>query len=207
MADIPYYSDVLDMTHTCRSCDWQGTGSEADREYFTGLIQVDCPSCGGRLFLVPLPSAEDTRRAAAAGSENAKRNLPELALREQVNQRVEASRLRSGDALPDLEGEQLDFYLALFDEDTVCTILALVTGHPDDWAETVDDPRVIHTECCYYEDPEPVQRLVCILQARYGSRFRYLRTDPAMLYLEGDDTSAYHEVDEWLGAHKAPQTK
>jgi hypothetical protein len=152
MTGVPYYSDWLDTSYTCRECDWEGTGREADQE------------------------------------------------------QVEASKLRSGEDLPDLDGHQLDFYLELLEEEHG-TVLMLVTGTPDNRVETVDDPRVIHTEYCYYEDTEPVVRLVGILKGRYGSRFRYLRTAPATLYLQGDNLSAYREVDKGLGAHKAPNSR
>ncbi len=203
MTGVPYYSDWRGATHSCSGCDWQGTGSEADQELFTDLIQVDCPSCFGRLFLVVFPTAEDTRLAAAAGNDEAQRELARLARQESYQGKVEASRLRSAEDLPDLDGDQLDFYLELLKEEHG-TVLILVTGTPDNRVETVDDPRVIHTEYCYYEDTEPVARLVGILEDRYGSRFRYLRTAPAALYLEGDSLSAYREVDKALGAHKAP---
>lgn len=49
----------------------------------------------------------------------------------------------------------MDFCLAPFDQATMCTTLALVTGNPGDGAETTEDPRMIHTESCYYEGPEP----------------------------------------------------
>lgn len=206
MTGVPYYSDWLDTSYTCRECDWQGTGREADQELFTDLIQVDCPSCFGRLFLVVFPTAEETRQAATAGNEEAQQELPGLARRESYQVQVEASRLRSAADLPDLDGDELDFYLELH-EAPHGTLLMLVTGTPDNRVETVDDPRVIHTEYCYYEDTEPVARLVGILEGRYGSRFRYLQTAPATLYLQGDNLSAYREVDKGLGAHTAPNSR
>lgn len=67
-----------------------------------------------------------------------------------------------------------------------------------------DDPRILHRELAAYETIEPVTRIVPLLERRYGRRFRYLRTDDALMYLLGDDLGAADRLKNALGKHLPP---
>lgn len=165
---------------------------------------MDCPECDARLLLVSLPSEKSTREAAAKGNPEAIAELATLDERAQFFAAMEASQLTDASALPELEGDTLDFFLTSWnpDEARAHTRHFLATGMP--YLSGADDPRIVHSELAAFETIEPVERLVPLLEERYGSRFRYLRVAPAALYLFGDDLSLPGLCRNALGAHLAP---
>jgi hypothetical protein len=201
-----YFSNWESQEQTCTKCGWVGLGSEASEELFTGLVQVDCPQCDGRLFNVLMPTAEQIAEAAAAGQPQAVSMFMAAHDRDRYMLRRNYTLLRDGRDLPDLEGEVHDFYLTLADNHgTVWLVLALGTGSgEEDRIEAITDPRAIHSELVVFEDTEPVGRIAGVLRRRYGTQFRYLHTIRALLYLGGDDLKASSEIAAALGPHNPP---
>lgn len=201
-----YFSGWEGQQQTCSKCGWTGLGSEASVELFTGLLQVDCPECDGRLFLVTMPTAAQIAEASTAGNPQAASMQHGADERRMFLLRREATLLRDGGALPALDREVLDFYLTLADHHgTVWLVLACGTGaRPDDRIATLSDPRVLHGEMAVFEDTEPAGRIAGVLADRYGSRFRHLHADRALLYLGGDNLRARGEIRSALGRHSPP---
>lgn len=50
MVDATDYDETAQLT--CRSCNWTGTGAEADREIYGELFDISCPSCEQMLLIV-----------------------------------------------------------------------------------------------------------------------------------------------------------
>ena len=197
-----YFSGWEGQQQNCSRCDWTGLGSEAAVELFTGLLQVDCPECDSRLFLVTMPTAAQITEAAATGNPIAVSMQSGADKRRLFLLRREATLLRDGRALPALDGDVLDFYLTLADNHgEVWLVLAFGTGErPNDHIETVSDPRVLHGELAVFEDTEPAGRIAGVLADRYGSRFRHLNTGRALLYLGGDNWVPRARSDQrWVG--------
>lgn len=195
---VQYFSDWQGRRYECPACGWSGPGEDADWEVFDGLIQVDCAKCDQRLFLVLLPTTEETKEAAARGNLEAQSHLRVLETREEFLSKLEASILTDVNALPDLPGDPLDFFLTTVGE----TWHVLVAGQPP--LTGPEDPRILHKELAAYATTEPVSRIVPLLELKYGDRFRYLRVTGALLYLLGDDLSADRNLMSALGRHRAP---
>lgn len=202
-----FYSGWENQEHTCSKCGWTGLGTQADLELFIGVTQVDCPGCGGRLFTMGMPSAEQTAEAAVAGNPQAVSMTLAAHEREMFLQRRNETLLLDGDDLPDLDGEALDFYLTLGDHEGHTWIyLALGDGKGHDGGiDSMLDPRVLHGELAVFEDTEPAGRISGVLRRRYGDRFRYLYTHRALLYLGGDNLSAASAIRCALGRHHPPK--
>lgn len=204
MSAETYFSGWEAKYQTCTRCGWRGLGSEASTELFTELLQVDCPACDGRLFLVVFPTADEVKRAADEGVPQAVSMQRAADRREVYFQRREGTLLRGSDSLPDLDGEVLDFHLTLIDDDTgdLWLVLAMGTGEADeDRIEGIEDPRVLHAELAAFEDTEPARRISQLLEERYGTRYRHLYAGRALVYLGGDDLSAWSRICSDLGRH------
>lgn len=92
---------------TCPTCDWCGP-ADGNEEWDSTLIEVRCGSCGQMLLVVPFPTFDETRKAAAAGNEAVIAEIPSM-------EKVEAEQLwrqqqvhlSSPDQLPELPNEPL----------------------------------------------------------------------------------------------------
>jgi predicted RNA-binding Zn-ribbon protein involved in translation (DUF1610 family) len=83
MAEIhPYYADWETRQFGCRSCGWSGGSAQMSSELHAELVDYSCPRCGRMLLIVPLPTLDDIRAAAAAGSPDAVARLAEIEGRE-----------------------------------------------------------------------------------------------------------------------------
>jgi hypothetical protein len=150
------------------------------------------------------PTAEEVKRAADEGVPEAVSMQRAAERREVYFQRREGTLLRSSDSLPDLDGEVLDFHLTLIDDDAgdLWLVLAMGAGEADeDRIEGIDDPRVLHAESAAFEDTEPARRISLLLEQRYGMRYRHLYANRALVYLGGDDLSAWSRICSDLGRH------
>jgi hypothetical protein len=65
----------------------------------------------------------------------------------------------------------------------------------------MDDPRVLHAELAAFEDTEPARRISRLLEQRYEMRYRHLYASRALVYLGGDDLSAWSRICSHLGRH------
>src|ERR1035437_8324235 len=149
----PWYSDWKILQFTCQHCGWIGKGEKT----FPNEGALECPRCDHAVAYVQFPSLRDTERAAAAGNEEAIRDLPEE--RERIR-RLEArmnkfwsNQLHSLEQLPELEGdESLEF---TWD----------IKVHVGDENETYQIIRVGERQVCRelaFANPDDLVRLIFI---------------------------------------------
>jgi hypothetical protein len=69
-----WYSDWKLLQFTCEHCGWTGKGEKAFPN--EGGV-LECPRCDRGVAYVQSPNLRDTEQAAAAGNEEAIRDLPE----------------------------------------------------------------------------------------------------------------------------------
>lgn len=208
MSEKPsYFSGWEFQEQHCSKCGWVGLGSEASEELFFALVEVNCPECDGRLFTVPFPTDEQVAEAAAKGQPNAVSMFLAAHERDMFLLRRNYTLLRDGESLPDIDGEELDFYLTLWNlEGVIRLVLGRGSGQGEDaLIDSMDHPDFLHFELAQFENTEPVGRIAGVLRSRYGSRFRYLYTKRALLYLGGDNLSAASEIRSALGRHNPPE--
>lgn len=67
---VDYWEFDPSATITCPACGWAGV-SEGNIEPFEELLDVRCASCGQMLLIVPYPTLDETKAAAAAGNAEA----------------------------------------------------------------------------------------------------------------------------------------
>lgn len=75
---ISYYDLDRQAPATCERCGWAGTNAELDQEMFRELMELNCPKCDGRFFLVMFPTLEDIKKAAGAGNAEAISQLRDI---------------------------------------------------------------------------------------------------------------------------------
>ena len=99
---VGYYEAARRTTWEC-SCGWHGRFEEMVQGLSSELIEASCPARDAHLALIDLPTIEDTRRAADAGSDEAERDLPRAEATEGRWQRAAALQLTRADQLPHLD--------------------------------------------------------------------------------------------------------
>jgi len=167
---LSYYEYDESRAVSC-ACGWHGTAGEGSREYYAELFDVSCPRCDSMLLIVPKPTAEETRKAAAAGDPRAIENLAFVERAEEYKARFDRERLTSPEQLPELEKRELFF---VWDHERDLTLI------------TVDD-HVIWSEPQVWEGWWRFIEVKEILKKRYARRFRSLIPTPrSELYLYGD---------------------
>ena len=77
---VRYYDYDRSEPVECR-CGWSGLPG-AYEDYFHELLDVTCPACDSMLLIVPYPTFEQTRAAAADGNEEAIAELRRIEERE-----------------------------------------------------------------------------------------------------------------------------
>jgi len=90
MGDIVQSATVLtnyldyksDMPLNCPVCGWAGKADLAEREMHNDLFDISCPECSKMLLVVPYPTYDQVKDAAAAGNQEALQQLPSV-LREE----------------------------------------------------------------------------------------------------------------------------
>ena len=208
MSEKPsYFSGWEFQEQTCSRCGWVGMGSDAGEELFFALVEVNCPACDGRLFTVPFPTDEQVAEAAGKGNPQAVSMFLAAHERDMFLVRRNYTLLRDGEGLPDIDGEELDFYLTLWTLDgEVRLVLGRGSGQGEEAEiDSMDHPNFLHYELAQFENTEPVGRIAGVLGRRYGDRFRHLYTKRALLYLGGDNLRASSEIRSALGRHNPPQ--
>ena len=85
---VKYYDYDRSKAVECR-CGWSGQPG-AYEDYFHELLDVTCPRCDTMLLIVPYPTDEQTRAAAAGGNEEAIAELRQIEERETNAQEEEA---------------------------------------------------------------------------------------------------------------------
>jgi hypothetical protein len=163
---------------SCPACGWSGTGA-GHEELHAELLDVRCPDCDQMLLIVPYPTAEETRAAAAAGNEAAAAELEDVEKREAFLERAGESALTDPAQLPDLPGDNLTIHWDL------------ERREGDRWTVLRHEETVLWQEIAFYEGYERFVEVVELLKRRYGNRLSEVRpTERSEDWLYGDKLSA-----------------
>ena len=74
---VNYYKEFSEeMPLVCPKCHWTGAAKDGDRGEHKDVFDVSCPKCSKMLLVVPFPTGEQVREAAAAGNVDAMNTLP-----------------------------------------------------------------------------------------------------------------------------------
>jgi hypothetical protein len=61
-----YYTEFSEeMPLVCPNCHWTGAAKDGDMGEYKDLFDVSCPKCSKMLLVVPFPTGEQVREAAA----------------------------------------------------------------------------------------------------------------------------------------------
>lgn len=181
---LQYWSYDPDAALSCPNCGWTGCGRDS-QEMYEDLLDVCCPGCEQMLLIVPFPTDEETRAAAAAGNPAAQRELTTVEERQAFLRRAADAELRDGAQLPDLDGDEV---IIDWDFEEV---------GDEEWTVLRHNGSEIWWEIAYYEGYRRFAKVVEILRDRYGSRLVEVRPTPASeLFLYGDKLSAPQFVDD-----------
>lgn len=186
---VTYYDPWEAEQATCDACGWSGLGKEASVEYFEVVADVRCPECDRKLFMISNATAEEMRRAAAEGNEDAKFDLQML---EEVVDRSHAAvndeRL-GRDNLPDLEGDALSFTFT-------------VEGGSDwmspTWLVLSSAGREVYREHTGYEGWAEIIAISEKVLARYARRVSSIDPGAAGAALGGDNLSYSTHIQTFL---------
>jgi hypothetical protein len=147
-------------------------------------MDYSCPTCDTMLAIIPFPTEEEVREAAAEGNTEAKK---ELRHRKQLNawwKKAGAMMLKSPADLPDFQGERL------------CFVWDMVWGEKEKYVEIKYLNQVIWREFALWEGWERFNAVKNILKAKYGERFGGLTpTAGSEKYLYGDDGRADEKIE------------
>jgi hypothetical protein len=143
---------------------------------------LECPRCDRGVAYVQFPSLRDTEQAAAAGNEEAIRDLPEK--RERIR-RLEArmnkfwsNHLHSLEQLPELEGESLEF---------TWDVKVHVGDENEDYQIIRVGEREVWRELAFWGNMVRFNEIKDLLKRKYGPRFKSLTpTDGSLDFLTGD---------------------
>ena len=175
------------MPLSCGSCGWSGKGSEGEEELYSDLYDVSCPACGHMLLIVPYPTVEETRAAAAAGNPRAIENLDTAEQVAARREQFERTKLKDASQLPSIPGAgPLDFEWDTEEKRGADSTTTIRLGGREVWKELA-----------VYEGAWRFEEIVEILIARYGARFRSMTpTRRSDIYLWGDRATA--NVERWF---------
>lgn len=159
-----YYGDWKESIATCRKCSWQGTGEQCKvGEIYHELIGYNCPSCGEEIFVINLPTIEESRQNwdKVSGVDKLQIQLAETRIAD-----FSKRSLKSPDQLPDipLEGKDDDLILVWDVEDYQLGGDTLIKYGKE----------IIWREPSSYEDYERFTAVGKILKQKYGNRLQDL---------------------------------
>ena len=175
-----YFSAWQDETFTC-ACGWAGSAATMVKEPFEALAQYSCAKCEAHLILVPHPTPEEIKEAAAAGHEEARSMLNNVLDGERRVKEWNRDALCDPAQLPELAGDALAFVWDLQD------------GRPgDNYYVITLGPGLVWRELAFYEDWERFHEIKAILKKKYNGRFMSLTpTETARSNLIGDSYNAH----------------
>ena len=182
-----FYEYDRDATITCPACGWSGTCS-ANENFTWELVDVCCGSCDKMLLIVPHPTHEQTRKAAAEGNEKAKADIQLVEEREAFFARAKEHSLTSASQLPDLEGDDVVIEWDFDDKERA--------EGKNSWTVLRHQGQEIWREVAFYEGINRFEEVLWILREKYGTRMAELRpTQASITYLCGDDLGASSRID------------
>ncbi len=168
---------------TCPSCGWVGRGAD-NEELYEELLDVCCPKCDRMLLIVPHPTGDETRTAAAAGNPRAQAELPNVNAREDRWRRADDLELKTANQLPELRGRKLRIDWDFEERDG------------EHWTILRRRHKAIWRELAYWEGYQRFEAVFEILRERYGERLVEVRPTPeSEVYLYGDKLSAPDRID------------
>jgi hypothetical protein len=187
---VNYFDGWQDREFACDSCEWRGTGSgTASGEVFRDLYERDCPQCGTRLLVVSFATHEEIRAAAAASNQEAISMLKAVEESEARWDIWEVERLTRVEQLPDLDESVITASMTIGPD--------LDVPQSDSELKLWLNNQLVHREPGFFESIEPLKRIVPLLRAKYGERFKSIDISQASVYLYGDRFMS-NEEDEFL---------
>ena len=136
------------------------------------------------LLVVPFPTGEQVKEAAAAGKVDASNMLPDVLRREALWERFGQTKLELPEQLPDLQEEEIDL---VWDTENAGGKEASVVIKAGD--------RVLWREPLFWECWPRFNQVKVIVKQKYGRRCRSLTpTDRSHIWLFGDSISASSNV-------------
>jgi hypothetical protein len=169
------------MPLQCDRCGWTGPASAGDKNFFDELFDISCPKCDAMLLIVPYPTDEETKQAAAAGNEKARQNLATVEARERRWALANQKALTLGSKLPDVVG------------DSLCFVWDLEEADDETWTVIRCGEETVWRELAFWEGWERFNEVKTTLKKIYGPRFARLKpASGSEMYLYGD---------AWMTAH------
>lgn len=143
------YYEWREATHHCKHCGWSGTGKETKlQEAFRELAEYGCASCSERIAVVAYPTTAEMRSSGPPSD----RMLADVV--DQGRDEWGRRALRSGDQLPEIDGDNLVLAWDRVDRDIVISL----------------GDRVVWRELGAWEESDRFGEIAEILVARYGAR-------------------------------------
>jgi len=180
-----YYTEFSGkMPLVCPNCHWIGAAKDGATEEYKDLFDVSCPKCSKMLLVVPFPTEEQAKEAAAAGNVEAMRVLPLLVRREALWERLERTKLKFPEQLPDVPEDEINL---VWDTENA--------GEEDASVVIKAKDRVLWREPLLYECWPRFNEVEAILKQKYGQSCRSLTpTDRSHMWLFGDSLTASDKV-------------
>lgn len=175
---IAFWDYERDAPVTCPACGWTGPASDGE-DVHRELLDVCCPQCDRMVLIIPFPTIEETRAAAADGNPRAAAELPEAEAVASRALRAQQLELREAAQLPDISEAEVRIDWDLEEQGD------------EQWTVLRHQGAEIWRELAYYEGYERFVQVFHILCERYGSRLKGVRpTHESETYLYGDRLSA-----------------
>jgi hypothetical protein len=180
---VNYYQNWKETIYTCKVCGWQGAGEQCRQgEMYKDLFEICCPSCGKEIETVMYPTIEESRQNWSKVSETDKKIVELIELRQK---NFAASKLKSPDQLPDVEGDDLIFTWDIEDCQKGGDTLIKYGS------------EIIWREPAFYEGYQRFEEVANIIKQKYGNRLQDLvPTRKSYIYLFGDRLSAPDQVEK-----------
>jgi hypothetical protein len=179
---IPYWEYDREAAITCPRCGWSGPAG-CGEDFHQELLDVTRPSCSQMLLIVPFPTTEETRAAAAAGNPLAQAEIPNVDNIEKRWETAAETALTGPHQLPEIRGDDITIVWD-FEEREGEKFTVLRHGGREIWRELA-----------YWEGIERFEEVTGLLEQRYGRRLvAFEPTSRSELYLYGDKLSAPRRV-------------
>ena len=171
-----YYTYEM-QDYSCKKCKWKGLGKQTVTEWFLGGFDIGCPQCHHFLDFISFPTHDDVLKY---GTEQEKNDALQ---RQLFLDRVEASRLKNCEQLPEIETDKI--VITLREDETV--------EGEDDYIVLYWNGKEIWREIRTYEYYDRYIELGQILQKKYGSRLIDFEAEHTV-YFCGDSLTGFDEA-------------
>lgn len=169
-----------ELNYSCKKCDWNGTGEQADEDMGTSSgFPLLCPRCGEYIDWIDVTVSLDD--LLTYGTEEDKASARQ---RQAFLSRVRAAELKSPDQLPDIEADEIIITLREEEKSTTDSDAYIVLL----WKE-----KELWREVRSFEYYPRYLELGNILKEKYGDRLVDFETKYTV-HLGGDRLSAFDKV-------------